>query len=171
MSMLVQIGKRSESADLVDLLHECHGRIRRFLVMGRQLARTPEATREEIAEAAGQIRRYFAESLPLHMADEDIDIAPRIADAEIVKRVHDDHRAHAPLVAELVTTCETLRGSPEQHPALRMHLGEVVRQLANELESHMELEERTVFPAVRQLGPNEQAAIVLAMQRRRKPRA
>ncbi len=94
-----------------------------------------------------------------------------IADAEVVKRVHDDHRAHAPLVAELVTMCETLRASPEQHPAVRTHLGEVVRQLATELESHMELEERTVFPAVRQLDPSEQATIVLAMQHRRNPRA
>lgn len=169
--MLVQLGKRNASLDVVDLLLECHGRIRRFLVMAWQLAKAHEPPREEIEEAASQIRRYFAESFPLHMADEELDIAPRIADASIVERMCDDHRAHASQVADLVALCDLLRKAPERHAALRTRLGEVARQLGSDLESHMELEETELFPAIRRLDADEQAAIVSAIQRRRQPHA
>jgi hypothetical protein len=60
-------GKRAVTEDVVDSLIECHGRIRRFLVMAPQLAAAAHASPSEIESTAAQIRRYFVEGFPLHM--------------------------------------------------------------------------------------------------------
>src|SRR5512138_411206 len=74
-AMLLQLGRRVASEDVVDLLDECHGRIRRFLAMARALANAPrDAALSEIVATASQVRRYFAEGFALHVEDEEIDI-------------------------------------------------------------------------------------------------
>jgi hemerythrin-like domain-containing protein len=169
--MLVQLGKRTSSEDVVDLLHECHGRIRRFLVLARRLAVSSDAPSAEIAATAGQIRRYFAESFPLHTADEEIDIVPRIRGNgrafDGLARIHADHHWHASAIAELIVLCSVLERDPGQAAEISQQLHAVAAQLAADLESHMEFEERTMFPALRQLPGHEQAAILAAMRRRR----
>lgn len=167
--MLVQLGKRSVSEDVVDLLVECHGRIRRFLVMARQLALASDASSPEIAATAAQIRRYFAEAFPLHVADEECDIAPRLASMarDSLVRMHADHRAQSLAVDELIVQCGVLEREPDQHAAVCARLHAVAVQLAADLESHMEYEERTLFPALRKLSQHDRDAILTAMRQRR----
>jgi iron-sulfur cluster repair protein YtfE (RIC family) len=165
--MLVQVGRRTASEDVVDLLAECHGRIRRFVGMARSLANAPpEATAAEISATAAQVRRYFAEGLPLHVEDEEVEIGPHLPEA-VAKRVHAEHGSHEPFVAELIRACHEL----EQDPAsLRVHaeaLGTTVRQLAAELESHLVFEETFVFPEIRQFERARKQAIRDAMRARR----
>lgn len=167
--MLVQLGKRPVSEDVVDLLLECHGRIRRFLVMGRQLAQASNASVSEIVATAAQIRRYFAEAFPLHVADEECDIAPRLASmvGNSVVRMEADHRAQSFAVAELIVQCGIVEREPDQHAAVCARLHAVVVPLAADLETHMEFEERTLFPALRNLPQHDQDAILAAMRQRR----
>lgn len=165
--MLIQLGKHDSSGDVVALLADCHGRIRRFLVLARELAHAPPAVPpSEIAAAAGQIGRYFAEAFPLHIEDEEVDIAPRIAHDAAV-RIHVDHTTHTPAVAELVAICRDLERAPGRLVTRAAELGSLVTRLATELEAHLEFEERVMFPALRRLDDQQQAAIRRAMRARR----
>src|SRR5439155_12021576 len=111
--MLVQVGRRNSSDEVVDLLTECHGRIRRFLVMTRALLDAPPGTPQaEIAATAGQIGRYFTTGFRLHVEDEEVEIAPRIA-REAAAQLRVDHGAHVHDVAELVAGCSRLVRHPD----------------------------------------------------------
>src|SRR6185503_861481 len=78
--MLVSLGSpRGDERDVVDALLACHERIRRFSAMAVRIADAGGATELEIRDAAAAVRRYFAEALPLHVADEDEDLAPLLA--------------------------------------------------------------------------------------------
>src|SRR6516164_5551174 len=77
-TMLIQIGPSKENSDIVDLLSECHDRIRAFTGLAGRLASSGSVSDNEIRDAAGQLVRYFSESLPLHVADEEESILPRL---------------------------------------------------------------------------------------------
>jgi hypothetical protein len=71
-AMLIKIGSSvAETGDVVDLLLACHERIRFFIDLAIRIADTTDASNEEIREAAARVVRYFSESLPLHVADEE----------------------------------------------------------------------------------------------------
>src|SRR3569832_2824179 len=67
---------KSESA--VDLLVACHDRIRNFTGMVQKLAHAEGAEADEIRTAASSAHRYFAVALPLHEADEEESMRPRM---------------------------------------------------------------------------------------------
>lgn len=161
--MLVSLGRREHADDVVDLLRECHGRIRRFLVIARELA-TARAPAAEIAGVAAQVRRYFEESFPLHIEDEEQDIAPRLASAATAKMCA-EHALHARAVAELVTACRDVERDPAQLASVP--LVAIVDRVARELEAHLEQEERDIFPALRRLPVREREAMREAMRARR----
>ena len=170
--MLVQLGQPRASDDVVALLLACHGRIRTFLGMAGRLA-TTQASGREIGEAAGQISRYFADAFPLHVADEDRSIAPRLARdaavAEVLAAMQRDHAAHAPGIASLVALCGVLERDPSQRPALARELGAAAAALAAELDAHLALEEHAIFPAILRLPRGEQEAIRSEIRTRRRP--
>lgn len=170
--MLVSLGKRPDEQDVVDLLIECHGRIRKFLTMARALTGARGAMPEEITHVAQQVRRYFAESLPLHIADEHDDIMPRLADAgaevaTALAEMDTEHTAHEPLVGRLVELCEAIAADPARLDGLRGELGDLVHRLGNEFLVHLEREESVIFPALRQLPAEQREAIHAAMRERR----
>lgn len=170
--MLVKIGKRDVSTDAVGLLLECHERIRKFLAMARTLAAARGVPADELRGVAGQVRRYFAESLPLHIADEHEALAPRLAGsgaevAAALARMDADHDDHAPHVTHLVALCDELVRDPGRLPAVADELAAVANRLTDELGSHLELEERVIFPALRKLPARELDAIRVAMRERR----
>jgi iron-sulfur cluster repair protein YtfE (RIC family) len=172
--MLVRLGQPRGSEGVVALLVACHERIRTFLGMARLLA-TAQATGREIAEAAGQIRRYFAEAFPLHTADEDDSIAPRLARdasaAPALAVMRRDHDAHAPRIASLVQLCAAAERDPDRLPAIARELGAAAAALTAELEVHLALEERAIFPAILRLPEAEQEAIRREIRARRRPGA
>lgn len=169
--MLVQIGPRARPPDVVDLLHECHGRIRRFLDLAHALASSSGADEREIRGAADQIVRYFTSAFPLHVADEDDSISPRLAGREptldvALARMRADHGAHERLDA-LVAICRSLARDPRQLAARANDLAATTDRLALDLEAHLSLEELTIFPALRDLPAAERAAIHAEMRVRR----
>jgi hypothetical protein len=76
--MAVHIGAPRPAAGAVELLLECHERIRHFARLALKLAGTRDLPPAEVAEAAAAVRRYFAEALPLHAADEEESMMPRL---------------------------------------------------------------------------------------------
>src|SRR5574341_1715069 len=98
--MLVGLGTPGARSDAVDLLLECHQRIRSFLGLALRLGEAWAAEPAEVADAAARVHRYFALALPLHAQDEDQSIAPRLRgrdravdhELEIVAREHREHQ-------------------------------------------------------------------------------
>lgn len=154
--MLERIGMTVAPADAVDLLVECHGRIRGFLAMARRLGAARDAEPTAVTEAALQVCRYFTEALPLHARDEEESVLPRLrgrdpaldAALEIMARQHREHQA--PL-GVLVDACAELA----REPGRLTDLGPVITGAAEELErhfaDHLAREESTIFPAMRRL--------------------
>ncbi|MFB6260846.1 MAG: hemerythrin domain-containing protein, partial [Thiohalorhabdaceae bacterium] len=66
--------------DPIGLLRACHGRVEHFAALARRLTDYPlEIPPEEpIRQAAGHILRYFEQAAPLHHADEEQDLLPRL---------------------------------------------------------------------------------------------
>jgi hemerythrin-like domain-containing protein len=173
--MLLQIGPRRapEDPDLVDLLRDCHGRIRRFLIVARQLADADAANTDpgELRATAGQIRRYFTEAFPIHTTDED-ELAPHLAGASpdvdrALATMTSDHVAHGALVSRLVAICARIERDARQHGAMAAELARVATILATELEAHLELEEHVIFPALRRLPAPLRDALRTEMRARR----
>lgn len=171
-TMLVPLGKRQGTEDVVELLLECHVRIRKFLAMAENLAAARDANPDEIRDVAAQVRRYFAESLPLHVADEQEQILPRIASwsTEIdraLATMTDDHSAHVASVDRLIALCDTLVRDPDQHAAVAAELATIAAHLTSEMGRHLEIEERVIFPALRRLPAEQRDEMLRAMRERR----
>lgn len=170
--MLVTLGKPRPPDNLVELLTACHERIHRFLAMAERLAGTRGAAEAEVAATAAQVRRYFAESLPQHIADEDLVVAPHLAgrapalDAALAA-MSTDHVDHGEAVARLVAVAATIEREPRQIAALGDELAAATRALRGLLVPHLTLEERTIFPALRALPAAEQERLRAAMRERR----
>lgn len=170
--MLMPLSLRSVPEDAVDLLRDCHARIRRYLVQARQLASAEATDPAEIRAAAGQIRRYFTEAFPLHVLEEDEQIAPRLRGASpdvdrALALMAGSHASHAGLAARLTAICASLEEDPRRLGLVATELGRVAALLATELEAHLELEERAIFPAVRKLPEPVREAIRGAIRARR----
>jgi iron-sulfur cluster repair protein YtfE (RIC family) len=171
--MLINIGQSPESSDVVDLLLACHDRIRFFIDLALRLAGASGVSDDEIRDAAGRIVRYFSESLPLHVADEEESIIPRLTgrDPEIDRTLgamHREHAGHEPDIVLLLKTCRALRDNPEELPRLRQALHDAAFRLAAELNSHLAEEERIVLPAIRSLLSEEERAAMLTELRARR---
>jgi hemerythrin-like domain-containing protein len=173
--MLISLGKRTQTLHVVDLLVECHGRIRRFLEIAHRLAQTQEPTNEHIAETAGQIRRYFAEALPLHIADEDELVEQSLRGrSELVDDALDkmskEHAHHAPLVDRIIEVSAMLERQPARLEELAMELRDVAVLLDAAFEPHLAREETVIFPALRTLDTSELDGIQAGMRGRREGR-
>jgi len=171
--MRIGSGKPAARADAVELLLECHTRIRSFLELARRLGQAQGAADQEVADAAFQVSRYFTAALPLHARDEEESILPRLrgrdpaVDAELEIMVR-EHREHQPPLRTLVAACSSLA----RDPGRRSELAETVKRAAAELErhfaAHLAREEEVVFPAIRRLlDQAADAAVVKEIRLRR----
>lgn len=168
--MLLSIGRR-QSEDLVDGLHACHERIRRFTSLAGKLAIATDVPTAEVSQVAGQVARYFEQAYPLHVADEEALISylvgarPQIARA--LATMSADHAAHEPAVEQLRASCRAIERDPAQLAARAGELGELARSLGEHFDAHLALEEQVIFPAVRALPAHEQTELQTAARRRR----
>src|SRR6266568_4968204 len=154
--MLTKIGSPAVAGDAVDLLLECHERIRTFLALARRIAEVGPSEPGSGAEAAARVRRYFTEALPLHAQDEEESILPRLrgldarVDAELDAMAR-EHRDHARPLGELVAACDHLAGAPERLPELAPIVGSAAAELERHFAAHLAREETVIFPAMRRL--------------------
>src|SRR5512140_1897216 len=77
----IKLGKSATQVeqDAVDMLLACHQRIRNFTGIALRLAEVEGAGAPEIANAAEAVHRYYAIALPLHEADENESVYPRLS--------------------------------------------------------------------------------------------
>ena len=155
--MIVRLGARTTGDDVVDLLAACHERIRKFSAMACAVAKGQGS---DLREAAGAVRRYFADAFPLHVADEEELLAPVVA---LPAGIHDDHLAHAPEIDRLVALCADI----EVGGAVSPELGPLAEKLRRELDEHLSLEERELFPAIRALPADARALLREGIRARR----
>jgi hemerythrin-like domain-containing protein len=170
---IVRIGERDSRAgegDVVDSLLACHERIRSFLAMAAR-AGEASAPADQVIEACGRIGRYFREAMPLHVADEEESILPRLRGrAAAVDRaldtMHEQHSAHEAGLSELIGAVDAVRQGPSES---RARIAAAAAELGAELTPHLELEEAIILPAVRQLlSARELADIALEIRGRRR---
>lgn len=171
--MLTRLGKPAAHGDAVDLLLECHARIRAFLAMARRVADGASAPREELATAAGRVHAYFTRALPLHARDEEESILPRLrgrdpeVDRELATMVH-EHAEHAAPLEALVGACAVLAQDPARHGEVAPALDAAAAELERHFAAHLAREEAVVFPAMRRLlDADADAAIVRELRARR----
>jgi iron-sulfur cluster repair protein YtfE (RIC family) len=160
--------------DALELLAACHVRIRHFAAAAVKLAHAQAATPEELQMSAAGAYRYFTVSLPLHEADEEDTLRPRldaVADDRVLHALtamHDQHQA----IDELIERLLPLLLLVERNPAAIHDAGAEMCSLTHGLQelfaAHLKLEEEVIFPAIRDLLPqNEQAAMLQEMKQRR----
>jgi iron-sulfur cluster repair protein YtfE (RIC family) len=171
--MLQRIAMTAAPADAVDLLLECHVRIRAFLATARRLGEAGDAEAALVAETARQVHRYFTHALPLHAADEEESILPRLrgrepeldAALEVMARQHQEHR---PPLQVLVSACASLAGDPGRCAQLGPTIAAATTELERHFADHLAREEAVIFPAMRRLLDREaDAAITTELRRRR----
>ena len=178
--MLTQIsGPQPSSAPSgpVEMLQDCHHRIRHFVQLSRTLAEAREAPPAQVAEAADHIFRYFSQSLPLHEADENDTLFPRLQKIaplgsplrDAARAMVEQHHAIEELVFELAAVCGAIRRQPERLPGLASQLQHTAEALDEVFTAHLEMEETVIFPAVAQLPAEELQGMMREMQRRRRP--
>lgn len=171
--MFIEIGGKKEPTDVVDLLLDCHTRIRSFSTLAARLAEVEGASEAEVAEAAAKVRRYFTVALPKHVEDEEESLLPRLMgkDPEVdraLQQMEDEHGRHEAPLRRLIELCDTLRQNPSSLPSLRGELGEVARWLVEEFEVHLRAEETIVLPAARRLLTAEELQGIHDELRRRR---
>lgn len=163
--------------DAVDMLLECHDRIRRFTGMAEWLA-TAQATAapaSEVQETAAGVLRYFTEALPHHSADEDFSLAPRLLGGSLpdelraaVTAMTAQHGGIEATLGALIPGWRAVAGDASVLPAHAAELGRSAAALRGLWDVHLALEESTIFPAVRaRFSPGELAEVLVEMLARR----
>lgn len=158
--------------DPIASMLECHERIRRFTEGLGRLAALDDLTDPRAPTAASQCARYFREGLPLHAADEDQSLAPRLRAAgvtravtEALDRMTDDHRETDAGMIDLLPMLDAIAiGAPP--PVARLREGH--RWLAGVLLPHVEMEELVIFPACEALAPDVRENVAHEMRLRRR---
>ncbi|APR77337.1 Ferredoxin reductase [Minicystis rosea] len=154
--MLIQIGRRENrrSDDVVGSLLDCHARIRTFTSLARRIA-AREGSEAEVAEAAARVERYFRVALPLHVADEELSIRPRLLAASAAPDVAlaldamtEEHGAIEALLAGLLPRWSALAVRPSELASLAAALAADSAELEKRFDVHLEREERVLFPAL-----------------------
>jgi hemerythrin-like domain-containing protein len=175
--MLQQPGARSAgdgaSNRVVAGLLECHERIRRFGGYAQKLGGGEAFAPEEIREAAAAVARYFSVALPLHSADEDESIAPRLAGAppDVAAAIDNMTAQHGQIhdvIDELMPLWQRLAEAPELRDSMRDQLAAGAERLQALTASHLDLEERMVLPAIDQLPAETLELIAGEMAARRR---
>jgi hemerythrin-like domain-containing protein len=173
--MLTKLSPRRDTGplSLVDLLGECHERIRLFLALARRAATRRDAPLDQVAQACADVERYFVEAYPLHVADEEESIAPRLrglspAVDDALEAMAKEHRQHAPKLDALLRATAQVQSEPH-HDGARDELATTAEALQTEFEKHLVLEERAIFPAIRErLSAETQTRIVDELRQRRR---
>jgi iron-sulfur cluster repair protein YtfE (RIC family) len=161
--------------DAVELLIGCHQRIRHFTATAVNLAHAQGAEPQEIRQAAAGVHRYYSVSLPLHEADEEDTLRPRL-DAVGDERVrhallamHDQHQAIDELIERLLPLLQLVERNPATLHEAGAEMCSITKALKEVFGAHLQLEEEVIFPAIRTILPeNSRAEMLAEMQQRRR---
>ena len=139
-------------ADVVEVLLGAHIETRHTLTMADSLA---QGSATPAAQAlAAQVADYPEWLLPLHEADEDESLAPRLRGKhpvvdEALINMHRQHLALQGPLARLKLLCRQVAGDMSRLHALRFELSAAVGDLRARLKDHEAMEESIIFPALK----------------------
>lgn len=158
--MLVSIGRRTTTDDFVELLLECHQRIRSFARLAVELGNRTDLPASDLVEGCTRCERYFREGLPLHVEDEEQTLLPRVqghdqGTDDALRTMHREHLEHGPELERLLAALGAVRLHPTE-PGPRAALERVAGSLQQAFEGHLQTEEALVFPAWKRLVPPEE---------------
>jgi len=160
--------------DAIQLLTACHVRIRHFSAAAVKLAHAQAAPADDIRMSAAGVYRYLSVSLPLHEADEEDTVRPRldaVADDHVrhaLIAMHDQHQAIDELVERLLPLLLMVERNPDTIHDAGTEMCSITKALQEIFEAHLKLEEDAIFPAIELLLPDDQRqAMLLEMQKRR----
>src|SRR5207244_13016813 len=164
------------SEDPVQLLLGCHTRIRTFTALAARLSSEEPAPDADVAKAAHRVHRYYSVALPLHEADEELSIAPRLqrgAPAELGEALLVMKRQHLELdamLAGLLPLWRLIADEPRRRSDLSPGMAREVDRMEELWAQHLTKEEELIFPAMRRLlDTSELARITVEMRERRAP--
>lgn len=165
----------SVEQNAVDMLLACHQRIRSFTDIAIRLTDVDSALPEEIANAAAVVHRYFSIALPLHEADENESVYPRLSrtldipvERASLQSMVDQHGPIDEVVARLIPSWRDLASHPEKLAAFADDLLPDSHTLKDLWRQHLALEEDIVFPLIRtRLTAADLAEIHAEMKQRR----
>jgi hemerythrin-like domain-containing protein len=175
----VQIGtKPADFSDPTALMSDCHRRIEMFLntlrLAGDFGGRTLIEEERLALEAA---LRYFREAAPKHNADEEESLFPRVralADPEVqsllqeLARLEQEHRWAAPLHAEVENLGREWLARGRLAPDQARAFQSAVASLVSMYRTHIEFEDKVLFPlAARVLPLDQRAQVAQEMAQRR----
>lgn len=157
-----------------DMLLACHDRLRYFSELASLLATRLDASAEDVSDAARRLRTYFTVALPLHEADEELSLAPRLLSsskgesvAESLGLMSEQHGLLHVVLDELVPSWTRLESEPSVLDAIANTLAGESRRLAIVLEVHLALEETTIFPWLEPLPRSERDEMLAEIRARR----
>jgi len=161
----------SRDDDVVSRLQSCHSRIRHFLDIAGRL-RDADAPPDQVAEAAQQLARYFSVGFPLHAADEEESLLPRLQlcspqIASAVERMADEHKEIDSLLSSLLPVWRGAAAWPTDRSQL-CATEQTRRDFDEVLRGHLALEEAEIFPTVARLSAAHQADLLQEMRSRRR---
>jgi hemerythrin-like domain-containing protein len=170
--VVVQIGAPTPPPDLRGLLMECHERIRRFTLLACTIGVRPDGRPEDLHAMIDGVERYFTEALPLHVADEDQSLLPRLRGLDpaldvALERMSTEHASHLAPLDELLAALRRVRATPGDAEA-HAHLIWVAGDLEASLLAHLRHEEAEILPAIDRLDAATQAEIVAELRARRR---
>jgi iron-sulfur cluster repair protein YtfE (RIC family) len=159
----------------VELLIGCHQRIRHFTSVATKLAHAQAATPQEIQDAAEAVYRYYSVSLPLHEADEEDSLKPRlnkIPDERLhhaLAAMHDQHMAIDDLLERLLPLLRLVGNNPSAIADTGPEMCSITKALSEIFAAHLQMEEEVIFPAIEaQLTEQDRAELLSEMRNRRK---
>jgi hemerythrin-like domain-containing protein len=157
--------------DVVEVLLESHIETRHVLSMADSLSQGSATAATQ--EVAAQVSDYLEWLLPLHEADEDESLAPRLKGKhpvvdEALISMRRQHLALQGPLARLKLLSRQVANDMSRLHALRFELASAAEDLRARLKEHEAMEESIVFPALkRTLYADELDSISDEMQARR----
>lgn len=163
----------ASSRSAVESLVDCHKKIRHFTSVVQRLAHAEGSALPEISAAAEAAYRYFTVSLPLHEADEEDSLHPRLKSAgpevqSALDAMCHQHEAIDDMIERLLPVLRLVAGNPAALPQAHGELCTLSKALSEVFQGHLDLEEKVIFPAVQTLSAASQSELLAEMQDRRK---
>lgn len=177
--MPIQIGDKARSfSNPTGLLSDCHRRIEMFLrVLDRIAVIIDRPLTKEDRSSLETALRYFREAAPMHTADEEESLFPRLrqmlhADVEsAIERLtplEEDHRQAATMHAQVEELGQQCLRAGKLSSAEAKVFARTVAGLMSIYTEHISLEDNLVFPlAAKLLSDADKAAIAGEMATRR----
>lgn len=178
--MLINIQSPSvaKEEDATTLLLGCHQRIRHFTGIALRLAENSDAPVDVRSETARAVLRYYTIALPLHEADENESVHPRLGKVlpdKLLAEANDEMvRQHSEIdevIEALIPEWQKIAGNKSQSAAeqkIQENLLYTTRKLQQLWTDHLELEETQVIPAMRQYLPQSALEEILVEMRTRR---